>query len=475
MSNTAFRSGQRICRALCGGLLACTILLAGGCQQPSVRTQIKDEQALRERLAPLEMPDRKWSDKALAHQPGKSTATAATNTASGVDAPAITDIWQRIRHGFQLLDEDENNPRIDQQRLWFASRTSSVETIAKRSSPYIHYIVEALDKRNMPLELALLPVIESAYNPLAYSPSQAAGLWQFIPSTGRNFKLKQTRWYDGRQDITASTEAALDYLQYLNKMFAGDWLVALAAYNAGEGTVSRAIKRNKDLGLPTDYWNLQLTKQAHDYVPKLLGLAQLFASPQAYALKLPDIPNEPYFARVRLEHQLELKRIAALARVPAEHIRELNPAYKEGITLDGPRHVLVPAEQASRLQRKLAELAPDELMQLQPYVVRAGDTLSGIARRHGTSVANIRQLNNLKDSRIRIGQQLQLAGQPARATALAATPTTGKPRTGKYRVRKGDTLIAIAARHGTSVKQLRQWNNLRHDRIRIGQTLTLHL
>ena len=472
MPNSAFRSGRRGFRSICSGLLVCAALLAGGCQQPSVRTQVQDEQELRERLAPLNMPDRNWSDKALQqNSTARVPVTATTN--NDENSPAITDIWQRIRHGFQLLDEDETNPRIDQQRLWFASRTGSLETIAKRSSPYIHYIVEALDKRNMPLELALLPVIESAYNPLAYSPSQAAGLWQFIPSTGRNFKLRQTRWYDGRQDITASTEAALDYLTYLNQMFGGDWLLTLAAYNAGEGTVSRAIKRNNGLGLPADYWNLQLPKQTQDYVPKLLGLAQLVASPHAYALKLPDVPDAPYFARVPLEHQLELKHIAALAKVPAEQIRELNPAFKEGITLDGPRHVLVPAEQAGRLKRKLAELSPDELMQVQPYIVSAGDTLSGIARRHGTSVTSIRQLNNLKSSQLRIGQQLRLTAPPATATARLQEGPASLPRAKQYQVRKGDTLGGIAARHGTSVKQLRQWNSLQHDRLKIGQTLKL--
>lgn len=471
MPNSAFRLRGRVNRILCSGLLACVALVFTGCQQQAPRTTVKDEQALKERLAPLSLPDRDWSEQALKKKPAKAPATSSGQQTSDEDTPAITDIWQRIRHGFQLLDEDEINPRIDQQRLWYASRTSSLEVIAKRSTPYIHYIVEALDSREMPLELALLPVIESAYNPLAYSPSQAAGLWQFIPSTGRVFKLKQTRWYDGRRDITASTEAALEYLAYLNGMFGGDWLLTLAAYNAGEGTVSRAIKRNKDLGLPTDYWNLQLPKQAQDYVPRLLGLAQLIASPQAYALRLPKVPDEPYFARVPLEHQLDLKRIASLAKVPAEHMHELNPAFKEGVVLDGPQHVLVPAQQARRLERKLAELSPDELLQVQLYVVRPGDTLSGIAQRHGTSVASIRQLNSLKSNQLRIGQHLKLSGVAPPVAQQAATSVTKAPAASKYQVRKGDTLGGIAARHGTSVKQLRQLNNLQHDRLRIGQTL----
>lgn len=474
MSNSVFRLHGRINQLLCSGLLACVTLVFTGCQQQGLRTADQNEQALKERLAPLNLPDPDWSEQALKQGSSSSSTAGSGQQTSDEDSPAITDIWQRIRHGFQLLDEDLNNPRIDQQRLWYASRTGSLETIAKRSTPYIHYIVEALDNREMPLELALLPVIESAYNPKAYSRSHAAGLWQFIPSTGRVFKLKQTRWYDGRRDITASTEAALDYLAYLNNMFGGDWLLTLAAYNAGEGTVSRAIKRNQQLGLPTDYWNLQLPKQAQDYVPRLLSLAQLVASPQAYALRLPKVPDEPYFAQVSLEHQLDLKRIASLAKVPAEHIHELNPAFKEGVILDGPQHVLVPTQQAQRLERKLAELSPDELLQVQLYVVRSGDTLSGIAQRHGTSVTNIRQLNQLKTSQLRIGQHLKLTGAPQQVARQEATATTSKASAAdKYQVRKGDTLGAIAARHGTSVKQLRQLNTLQHDRLRIGQTLLI--
>lgn len=441
-------------------------LLAAGCQQTQIQPRIHDEQAIHERLAPLKIPDHRWSEQALQPAPKSKPATTST-TAEDKDSPAISDIWQRIRHGFQLLDEDESNPRIDQQRLSFASQTRSLEIIAKRSSRYIYYIVENLDERGMPLELALLPVIESAYNPQAYSSSHAAGLWQFIPSTGRNFKLKQTRWYDGRHDITASTEAALDYLVYLHKMFDGDWLLALAAYNSGEGTVARAIKRNRQLGLPTDYWNLQLPKQTQAYVPKLLALAQLIASPEAYALNLPDVPDEPYFAQVPLKHQLDLQRIATLAKVPTEDIQALNPAFKQGVTLDGPQHVLVPAEQAPQLKHQLATLKPDELTPVQVYTVRSGDTLSAIAQRNGTSVASIRQLNQLKNDRLRVGQQLKLSG--TKTTVASHIPAD----VSTHQVRQGDTLSGLASRYGVSVAQIRQWNNLSSNQLKIGQSLRI--
>lgn len=467
MSNIFTRLSTRSFRLSGSALLTGLALLVTGCQQSQIQPRIHDEQAIQERLAPLSLPDRRWSEQALHPASSPKPSTTTSTAADDENSPAISDIWQRIRHGFQLLDEDQSNPRIDQQRLSFASQTNSLEIIAKRSSPYIHYIVEALDEREMPLELALLPVIESAYNPQAYSASHAAGLWQFIPSTGRTFKLKQTRWYDGRRDITASTEAALNYLAYLHNMFDGDWLLALAAYNSGEGTVGRAIKRNRELGLPTDYWNLQLPKQTQAYVPKLLGLAQLIASPEAYALELPDVPDEPYFARVPLKHQLDFHRIAALAKVPAEHIQALNPAFKEGITLDGPQHVLVPAEQAKQFRHQLATLKPDELMSVRQYTVRSGDTLSSIAQRNSTSVASIRQLNQLKNDRLRVGQHLKLAGEKTSTVSSIAADVSS------HTVRQGDTLSGLASRYGVSVEQIRQWNNLSSNQLKTGQSLRI--
>src|SRR5690606_35455920 len=197
-------------------------------------------------------------------------------------------------------------------------RGRSIEIISERSNPYLFYIIESLEARNMPLELALLPMIESAYDPLAYSRSHASGLWQFIPSTGRHFKLTQTHWYDARRDIMAYTEAALTYLEYLNKMFDGDWLLALAAYNAGEGTVGRAIKRNIDGGLPTDYWNLNLPAETQAYVPKLLAVAPIINAPEAYGINLSPVANEPYFTQIPLKQQMDISQLRS-----EEHTSEL--------------------------------------------------------------------------------------------------------------------------------------------------------
>lgn len=386
-----------------------------------------------------------------------------------VDTEQDDDIWQRVRDGFQLQPHLANNPRIEHQRLWFASRGRSIEIMSERSAPYMYYIVNNLEERNMPLELALLPMIESAYDPLAYSRAHASGLWQFIPSTGRHFNLKQSHWYDARRDITASTQAALKYLEYLHNMFDGDWLLALAAYNAGEGTVSRAIKRNLARGLPTDYWNLKLPAETQAYVPKLLAVSQLINSPNAYSIALQPIANEPYFTKIPLQQQMEITRLAQLAKIKEEKLLQLNPAYKQGITLDGPKHLLVPTAQAELLKTKLANMKPSEYAQWQQYTVRRGDNLSSIARRHKVPMRLVKDINNLPSNLLRAGQVLNIPSSSSPATTLMASTAT--PRV--YQVRSGDSLSKIAAQQKVSVAQLKQWNNLSSTRLKIGQQLTL--
>ena len=257
------------------------------------------------------------------------------------------DIWARMRTGFAFSIED--NAQIIRHRQLFIDNPRTLEVASERGSLYMHYIVERLEERQLPLELALLPVIESAYNPLAYSRAHAAGIWQFIPSTGRHFNLRQTNWYDGRRDITASTDAALNYLTRLHAMFDGDWALALAAYNAGEGTVRRAMRRNASKGLPTDFWSLPLPRETRNYVPKLLGLASLVKNPERYDVALNPIPNEPYFEVVEIDRRMDLARAAKLAELDEQHLYLLNPAFKRRITMDGPRHLLVPTTHAQTL------------------------------------------------------------------------------------------------------------------------------
>lgn len=390
--------------------------------------------------------------------------------------PAPDDVWERIREGFQLQGEIGVNPRIERQRLWYASRPAVIESAGKRSSPYLHFVVERLDERNMPMELALLPIIESSYNPLAYSRSHAAGLWQFIPSTGRHFNLRQTNWYDGRRDIMASTNAAMNYLTRLHDMFNGDWLLALAAYNAGEGTVSRAIERNQKLGLPTDYWNLPLPKETQDYVPKLLAVAQIVTSPQAYGVDLSPIANEPYFEVVQFKPRMDLSSIAEMAEVDEDELFQLNPAFKKGVTVDGPQHLLVPSEKAERLAANLLLMKPQKQVQWQQYTVRNGDSLASIAKRNNLSIVELKALNKLSSHKLHSGQVLSLKSPVQNASNNAKyqeRSVSSNTATRRYRVKKGDNLWSIAKQQKVSVTDLQRWNRLQGNNLKLGQQLLL--
>ena len=392
------------------------------------------------------------------------------------------DVWERMRQGFKLQDGQNVNPRIEQQRLWFASNPSFLENAGERGSLYIHYIVERLEERNMPLELALLPAIESAYNPMAYSHANAVGLWQFIPSTGRYFNLRQTRAYDGRRDITASTLAALNYLNRLHDMFNGDWLLALAAYNAGEGTVSRAIERNEKLGLPTDYWNLPLPQETKDYVPKLLALSQVVLAPEAYGINLNPIANEPYFEMVEIKQSMDLSRVAALAEIDEDEMFQLNPAYKQRATTDGPQHLLVPTSKAQLLTASLSNLKPEELVSLRPkkpvfdtiastqparlnrkYQVKSGDNLTLIAKANKVDVKDLQHWNKLSGNNLKAGQVLVM--QDTRKP-------TGRKAT-QYRVKKGDSLYIVAKRFNVEMQHLKRWNPNSAKALKPGQMLTV--
>jgi membrane-bound lytic murein transglycosylase D len=385
------------------------------------------------------------------------------------------DIWERMRDGFKLQDEIGINPRIERLRLWYASNPKHVDTVSERSAPYIHYIVERLAERDMPMELALLPVIESAYDPLAYSSAHAVGLWQFIPSTGRHYNLRQTSWYDGRRDVTASTQAALNYLSRLHEMFNGDWLLALAAYNAGEGRISRAIERNEKLGLPSDYWNLALPKETEDYVPKLLALSQVILTPEAYGVSLSPVANEPYFEQVAIKQHMDLSRVARLADLDEEELLQLNPAYKRGVTLDGPQHLLVPTDKAEMLSANLALMKPQELVAWQSYTVRAGDSLHGIANRHHLTVNTLKDVNRLSGNNLRIGQVLTIPGKPGAQPSepLYQRSTAQAPAARSYQVKDGDNLWQIARAHQVSVHDLQRWNKLRGNQLKVGQRLSL--
>lgn len=447
-------------KALRNGFLTLWLVVLAGCQTTSNTVTGSPASAKRPTGAVV-------SQNRLVQPASKSWHAPRT-----IDKPHT--LWTRISDGFLLDPTVADSPRVDKQRLFFASQPRYFEITSQRAQRYLHYVVDELDKRNMPLELALLPFVESGYNPMAYSTSHAAGIWQFIPSTGRVFSLRQDDWYDGRRDITASTTAALDYLSKLGDMFDGDWLLAIAAYNCGEGCVGRAVKRNHSLGLPADYWNLQLPNETMNYVPKLLALAQIVNSPDQYGMTMPVIEDQPYFAQITIKRPLDLVKAAELASISADEIKHLNPGFKNNVaTPSGPYQLLVPFEQAKQFNSALASLPDSERVGISRYTVRRGDNLSQIARQHNLSVSSLRQANNMNGNLINIGQQL-IIPRGATATQLAQQPVIKPAPKQTYTVQSGDSLYSISRRFNVELKHLQAWNSV-DTHLKPGQQLTLQM
>jgi len=374
------------------------------------------------------------------------------------------DFWQRIRADFKLpLEQPEV---VTSQIAWYQDNGRFVERVFKRGEPYLPYIQDEVSKRGLPAELVLLPFVESAFDPLAYSPGRAAGLWQFIPSTGRHFDLHQDWWYDGRRDVIASTEAALAYLEQLNREFDGDWLLALAAYNAGGGTVRAAIRKNRKAGRPVDFWHLSLPRETSAYVPKLLALRAIVATPERHGIQLDDIQVTPHFTVVDTGGQLDLAVAADLADIDTEEIYRLNPGLNRWATPpDGPHRLVIGADQAANFREALADLPPEQRVKWVRHKIHSGETLSHIARRYETTVAVLRQANELSSNTIRTGRHLVVpvaAQDSSQYAALNRLKQNHKGRGHKlvYQVKAGDSLWAIARRHKVSTRQLVQWNRL---------------
>jgi membrane-bound lytic murein transglycosylase D len=423
---------------------------------------------------------------------GVTSAGSADDSGSALSGPPAdsvvtakpADLFARIRSGFMLQDVDE--PAIDSQANWFANHPDFLSRTWSRASLWLYYIVGQLEQRNMPRELALLPVIESAFKPYAYSRADASGLWQFVSDTGRRFGLKQDWWYDGRRDPIEATRAALDYLQALHDEFNGDWLLAIAAYNCGELLVEREIQRNERLHRPTDFWHLRLPAETRGYVPELLAMRRIVADPAKYGLEFTPIPDEPYFVKVATGGQISLKVVADIAGISVDDLYELNPAFHRPWTdPTGPFWLLVPADAAEGLQQTLAQLTPDERMRVGHYTVQRRDTLAHIAREFKTSPEVIRELNGLSprevpvvDADLRVpAPDIQLPEKVEQAALLA--DHRGRRSRGRYVarvhvVRRGDTLYGIAQRMGTSVRSLAALNGISpSDTLHTGQRLRL--
>ncbi len=392
------------------------------------------------------------------------------------------DLWQRIRAGFAMPEVEHT--RVEHYVQWYKRNQRYLDRVSERGERYLYHIVTRLEEEELPLELALLPIIESAFDPFAYSHSRASGIWQFVPATGRQFGLEQNWWYDGRRDVVASTEAAITYLSRLQTMFDGDWLLALAAYNAGQGTVSRAIARNRREGRPTDFWSLRLPRETRNYVPQLLALARVVADPAAHELSLPALGNHPYFVQVDTQSQIDLAQAASLADLEIEELYLLNPGYNRWATNpEGPHSLLLPIDHAEPFSERLAEVPLQERVGWERYQVARGDTLIALARRFNTSVEALRAANDIRGNLIREGQPLLIptASQPSQSYALSADQrlarrqqNSGQGARIDYTVRSGDSLWRIANQHKVSVSALARWNNMAPgDLIRPGQKLVI--
>ncbi len=474
--------------------LCCSGALLSGCANLAPTAESSPSPSQSETLPSLRVADQPTAPDARARAPRNNWQPVLDTTLPKVEIPEqprpplpidLTgdpdDLFQRMRQGFAMPDLHDDLVLYHQQ--WYMNRPDYLRRMVDRSSRYLHYIVEELDKRGMPMELALLPMVESAYNPMAYSRSKASGLWQFIPATGKRYNLDQDWWKDERRDIVASTSAALEYLQSIYEMH-GDWHLALASYNWGEGAVGRAIGKNVARGLPTDYLSLTMPNETRNYVPKLQALKNIFRNPSLLAeLDLPKVPNRPFFATVTTDSHIDVKVAAKLAEMPVHEFVALNPAHNRPV-IKPETPLVIPAEKLETFVSNLEAHEEDNkpLSAWQTYTLRPGDKLEKIAPRFGMTVANLKAVNGIKGKiPLPPGLTLLVAGQEnGKSPSMAALPEQPRlpeadpePR-GKivmHSVRKGETLAEIARRYGTSVPELKRTNNLRSDAVPAGTRL----
>ncbi|HEB67892.1 MAG TPA: LysM peptidoglycan-binding domain-containing protein [Gammaproteobacteria bacterium] len=455
-------------------LSACNTLLPRTTQEDPARVQPETAVSGTRSVADADHPAVLW--------PAMRAERESQADHQPTEPPPPEDLWERIRAGFALADVD--HPRIRTQFDWYARHPAYMARVAERARPYLYHIVDMMEEHGLPTEIALLPIVESAFQPFAYSHGRAAGIWQFIPATGRRYGLKQNWWYDGRRDVLASTRAAIELLDNLHREFHGDWLLALAAYNSGSGTVRRAVRNNRRRGRPTDFWHLKLPPETRAYVPKLLALKKLIASPEAYGIELPAIPNEPYLAEVHLDGQIDLARAAELADIPLDELYRLNPGFNRWATdPEGPHILLIPRSKIDNFHAGLQKLPPGQRISWIRYRIRPGDTLSTIAVRHNVSIATLKRVNHLRGTRLRAGHSLMIpvASRSPRDYRLSADQRTRRlqntPRKGTkvvYIVRPGDTFWDLSRKHGVSVRSLAKWNGMApRDPLKPGQKLVI--
>jgi membrane-bound lytic murein transglycosylase D len=385
------------------------------------------------------------------------------------------DLWDRVRARMAL--EQASNPRVDSRVRALQGQPEYLTRLSRRAQPYLHMIVREIEQRGMPMELALLPEIESSYNPRALSPKAASGMWQFIPATGVHMGLSQNDWYDGRNDIVASTRAALSYLESLRKDLGGDWILAIAAYNCGPERVRSAQQANRAKGKPTDYWSLDLPAETQAYVPQLLAVARVVAAPGRHGLTMPKVADRPALELVHARSQIDLNHAARLVGLDPGDLAGLNPGLKQGKTQpSGPHTLLVPAGAGQPLRLRLAGATPAPLARSavavadgDSYRVRKGEDLAAIARQLGVTSADLRAANGLKSNKVAAGTRLTVPrGVAGPAQVLDRDAGAGLV----YVVKGGDTMASVARAHKVSRDDLAEWNGIaRNEPLLPGQRL----
>ncbi|MCH6564765.1 MAG: LysM peptidoglycan-binding domain-containing protein [Proteobacteria bacterium] len=420
----------------------------------------------------------------LAKNLSQSSEAFVTLQQEAIETQAIqTNAWYRLQKGMSLPETD--NKRIKAQLNWYLKHRGYLARVMQRAGPILPFILDELEQRNMPTELALLPVVESAYQAFAYSHGRASGLWQIIPSTGRNLGLKQNWWYDGRRDIIESTQAAIRYLDGLAREFNGDWDLALASYNAGPGRIRSAIRYNKKKNRPTDFWSLtRLRKETKDYVPKLYALKQIFDNPEKYGLEVLPVSNELSYQIVELDGQIDLALAADLAGISINQIYQLNPAFNRWATPpDGPHRLLLPKDKSEAFSSALLKVPAEKRINWVRHKIKTGETLSQISRRYRTTTALIKKVNKIRGTQIRAGKYLTI---PTATKSISSYKLSAGARKSKIQntrrsgdkhvhiVRSGQSLWSISRSYGVSTSSLARWNGIAPiDTLRVGQKLVI--
>ena len=383
-------------------------------------------------------------------------------------------MWDRIVAGYAIPDIE--GPLVEKWERWYADRPDYVGRMVERSRLYLYHIVSEVNLRGMPTEIALLPMVESAFNPVAMSTSRAAGIWQFIPSTGKHYGLNQDFWMDSRRDVLAATDKALTYLGKLHGDF-DDWQLALAGYNWGEGNVAKAIARNKAKGLPTTYQSLPMPVETANYLPKLQAIKNIVRDPEKYGLALADIPDAPYFAVVKTTRKMDTKFAAELAEMSIEEFLALNPQHNRPVIAGADEQtLLLPIDHAEIFAAKL-ELTNQPTLSWQAYHLRPNETLQQVAAKYGMSVETLRVVNGIGSrAKVPAGHTLLVPAQSASTDAAsslsqAVFTTVPSGRTFYYTARRGDKLSVIAVRYGVTTQELKSWNGLGTDTLSPGQKL----